>query len=168
MCLRQMIFLNNRSINFIFKMIETHQVAQYVGLMDQSNIIIAVMDGDCALCSRGAQVIARADKSGRVRIATAQSGTGAELLRQNGMDPADPDSWLVKNGDTVHAHLDAILVLAASFGGLWRLTGVFWVLPKPLRDWIYRRIARNRYAMFGKGDMCALPDEKLRARLISD
>jgi predicted DCC family thiol-disulfide oxidoreductase YuxK len=35
-----------------------------------------------------------------------------------------------------------------------------------VRDWIYRRIASNRYALFGKKDSCEIPDRRLRSRLI--
>jgi predicted DCC family thiol-disulfide oxidoreductase YuxK len=40
------------------------------------------------------------------------------------------------------------------------------LIPPPVGRWLYRRIARNRYAMFGRGDLCALPAPSLRARLI--
>jgi predicted DCC family thiol-disulfide oxidoreductase YuxK len=39
------------------------------------------------------------------------------------------------------------------------------VLPRPAREWIYRRIARNRFR-FGTTDMCALPDPQLTRRLM--
>jgi predicted DCC family thiol-disulfide oxidoreductase YuxK len=53
-----------------------------------------------------------------------------------------------------------------------RLGGPGWVLqplrllPRPAQDWLYRRLARNRYRLFGRTDICALPDPELRARLI--
>ena len=56
--------------------------------------------------------------------------------------------------------------VAETCGGLGRLLSVFWILPRPARDWIYRRVARNRIALFGRADICALPDPRLKARLI--
>jgi predicted DCC family thiol-disulfide oxidoreductase YuxK len=39
-------------------------------------------------------------------------------------------------------------------------------LPAPLADWLYDRIARNRYRLFGQRDRCLLPDDKVRARFL--
>ena len=39
------------------------------------------------------------------------------------------------------------------------------LLPRAAREWLYRRVARNRYR-FGRTDMCDLPDPELRARLL--
>ena len=41
-----------------------------------------------------------------------------------------------------------------------------WQAAKPLRDAVYRLIARNRYKIFGKYDACMVPDADLRARVI--
>jgi predicted DCC family thiol-disulfide oxidoreductase YuxK len=40
------------------------------------------------------------------------------------------------------------------------------ILPRGVREWLYRRIARNRYR-FGRYDMCATPDPGLRRRLMT-
>ena len=51
---------------------------------------IAVMDATCALCSWGARMIHRMDRSGEIRIAPIQSETGAALMRFHGLDPSTP------------------------------------------------------------------------------
>jgi predicted DCC family thiol-disulfide oxidoreductase YuxK len=43
---------------------------------------------------------------------------------------------------------------------------VFRILPRGLRDWLYRLVARNRYRWFGKSDTCMLPTPELRARFL--
>ena len=35
------------------------------------------------------------------------------------------------------------------------------------KTWLYRRIARNRYAIFGRAQMCAIPDAALKQRLLT-
>jgi len=40
------------------------------------------------------------------------------------------------------------------------------VFPRPTRDWLYRRLTRNRYRLFGRAEMCALPDPELQSRLM--
>ena len=51
-------------------------------------------------------------------------------------------------------------------GGVGRLATALRILPRSLREWLYRRIARNRYR-FGRTDMCATPDAGLRRRLMT-
>jgi predicted DCC family thiol-disulfide oxidoreductase YuxK len=128
--------------------------------------LIVVMDGDCALCSRGARWIARHDHHRQFAICTSQSALGQSMMQNHGIDPADPESWMLTDGCTVWTSLDAIIQAGQHLGGVSRLFGVFMTLPRPGRDWLYRRIARNRYSLFGRTDMCALPDPELQRRLI--
>jgi predicted DCC family thiol-disulfide oxidoreductase YuxK len=65
------------------------------------------MDGGCALCSWGARTIARHDKADVFRIATVQSETGEALLRRHDLDPGDPWSWLVIDGERALTGSDA-------------------------------------------------------------
>ncbi|MGQ0566080.1 MAG: thiol-disulfide oxidoreductase DCC family protein [Gemmobacter sp.] len=128
--------------------------------------VIAVMDGSCALCSFGARMIHRLDQSGTVRIGPVQSPLGQRLLAAHGISGADPESWLWLDGGRAWRDLDAVVAVGLWVGGWGRVLGVLRLIPRPLRDWLYRRVARNRYALFGRADMCALPDPAFRARLI--
>lgn len=128
---------------------------------------VAVMDGACALCSWGARMIHRMDRSGDIRIATIQGETGAGLMRANGLDALDPDSWLFIEDGRVWRDFDAVIRVGERSGGWGRICSALRLIPRPVRDWLYARVARNRYAMFGRGDMCALPDPAFRARLLS-
>lgn len=127
---------------------------------------ITVMDGNCALCSVGARLIARFDGRQQVRICRSQAPLGSALMRHYGFDPDDPDSWLlIENGRSLTS-LDAMIRAGAIVGGPGWLLQPLRLLPRPVRDWIYRRIALNRYRLFGRTDMCSLPDPALKARLI--
>ena len=135
--------------------------------MTTFNHPVAVMDADCALCSWGARMIHRLDRTGDIRIAPIQSETGAALMRANGLDPIDPDSWLFIADGTVWRDFDAVIRLGDRAGGWGRVCSVLRLVPRPLREWLYARVARNRYAVFGRSDMCALPDPAFRARLMT-
>lgn len=127
---------------------------------------LAVMDAECALCSWGAQMIHRLDQSGMVRICPVQSPLGAALMRHYGLKPDDPASWLFIDRGQAHVDFEAVLHAGRLFGGWARLITVLSIFPKPVRDWLYQRVARNRYAIFGRKDMCALPDPAFRKRLL--
>ncbi len=127
---------------------------------------IAVMDGTCALCSFGARMIHRLDRSGDIRICPIQTVMGQQLLRENDLDPHDPATWLFIEDGKVWRDFEAMIRVGERSGGFGRILSLLRLVPARLRGWLYLRIARNRYAMFGRGDICALPDPALRARLI--
>lgn len=127
---------------------------------------IAVMDADCALCCWGARMLHRLDQSGTVRICPVQSPLGAALLRHYGLDSHDPASWLLLDQGQPYFHMEAIIRAGQIFGGWGRLTNGLRIAPRPLRNWLYQRIARNRYTLFGRGDLCALPDPEFQRRLL--
>jgi predicted DCC family thiol-disulfide oxidoreductase YuxK len=127
---------------------------------------IAVMDGDCAVCSLGARIIARLDRHERFRICPVQSAPGSSLVQHYGFDPADPETWLLLQDGRAWSGMEAIIRIGEGLGGVGRLATALRILPRPLREWLYRRIARNRYR-FGRADICALPDKGLRRRLMT-
>lgn len=127
---------------------------------------VTVMDGECALCTLGARLIARFDRRGAIRICRSQSALGAALLRHYGHDPADPESWLFIVDGRAYTSLDGMIRAGACVGGVGLLLQPLRLLPRVAQDWLYRRIARNRYRLFGRTDICAVPDPALRARLI--
>lgn len=60
----------------------------------------------------------------------------------------------------------AALLLGFGLAGLVLQQLASALLGWPLRDWIYTRVARNRFALFGRTDLCSIPDPRLKARLI--
>lgn len=143
----------------------SHRADASVPAFDDSGHVV-VVDGSCGVCSRGARMLARRDTRQEFSIATSGSDLGRALFLHYGLDPVDPESWLyLREGEALFS-LDAVIAVATRLGGSGRLAAVLWVLPKGLRDWLYRRIARNRYRIMGRTDLCALPDPALRKRLI--
>lgn len=127
---------------------------------------IVVFDGVCRLCSYWVQFLLRHDGSGRIRFAPMQGQAGRGLLRQYGLDPDDPLSFLWIDQGHGYRNSEAVLRLLASLGGGWRLLRVLLLLPRPLRDALYRLVARNRYRWFGRRDACLLPDAAVARRFL--
>jgi predicted DCC family thiol-disulfide oxidoreductase YuxK len=128
---------------------------------------IVFMDGECALCSRTARLIARLDRQSEFRICPVQTDLGRAILQHYGLDPGNPESWLYLAGGKAYASLEAVIEAGTRMGGMAQLVRVLLILPRPVRDWVYCRIARNRYAVFGRQQMCAIPDPALRRRLLT-
>lgn len=82
------------------------------------------------------------------------------------MDPRNPSSILVVDGDRVRQDSDAVLSIYEALGLPWRLLTVLRVIPPVLRDPAYRWIARNRYRLFGKRAQCWMAPPEYRDRIL--
>jgi len=129
--------------------------------------VFAVMDAHCALCARAARWIARNDKKQQFKIVPMQSRVGQALMRHYGLDPNDPASWLFIDHGQASSSLDAVMRVGQRLGGIWKAAAALRILPRKAQDWLYGVVARNRYRLFGKADMCTAPDPALQQRLIT-
>lgn len=120
---------------------------------------IIVFDGVCKLCSRWVDFILRHDVDGRFKLAAMQGIHGRTLLASHGLSPDDPASLLLVQGDRSYTDTDAIIRVLQNFGMGRRLLGnLLKLVPRRIRDLIYRWLARNRYELFGKRSQCRIPD----------
>lgn len=127
---------------------------------------IILFDAQCVLCSANAQFMLRHDRQRRFRLAAMQGATGAALFRQHGIDPTNPDTILVVDGDRVWRDSDAVIAIYTGLGWPWRVAGAVRLVPHWLRDRAYRWIARNRYRLFGRRSTCWLPAPKDAGRVL--
>ena len=127
---------------------------------------IIVFDGACVLCSGWVRFLLRHDREARYRFAAMQTSAGRALLVAHGIDPDDPSSFLLVEGDRAWKDTDAIRRVVGGLGGAWRVAHALALLPRALRDRVYRLVARNRYRWFGRSETCLLPTPEQRARFI--
>ena len=126
-----------------------------------------VMDAECGLCARGATWIARNDAEAAFKIIPLQSDLGRALMIHYGLDPDDPVSWLFLDSGEPHTAMQAVIRVARRLGGAWSALRILHVLPSAWLDAAYRLVARNRYRVFGRADLCTLPDPAVQERLLS-
>ncbi|TPM99784.1 DCC1-like thiol-disulfide oxidoreductase family protein [Mesorhizobium sp. B2-1-3A] len=131
-----------------------------------TNHPLIVFDGVCVLCSGFVRMVVRLDRRDRFRFATAQSPFGEALFRQYGLRTDTYETNLVLVDGAAFTRLDSFVAVMSELGWPWRAAKVLSLLPRPLRDWLYDRVAKNRYALFGRRDRCDVPSAELRGRLI--
>jgi predicted DCC family thiol-disulfide oxidoreductase YuxK len=119
---------------------------------------VIVFDAECVLCSANARFVLRHDHRRTFRLASVQSEAGQALYRRFGIEPSDPETMIVVSGDRMLRDSDAVLAIFDGLGGGWRAAGILRLVPRALRDRLYRWVARNRYRLFGKRETCWLPD----------
>jgi predicted DCC family thiol-disulfide oxidoreductase YuxK len=127
---------------------------------------VIVFDAQCVLCSANAQFVLKHDRREHFRLASMQGEVGAGLYRRFGIDPTDPESIILVDGDAVKRDSDAVLAIYAGLGWPWRAATAFRLVPRFLRDPIYRWIARNRYRLFGRRETCWLPTPEQARRVL--
>jgi len=130
---------------------------------------VILFDGVCSLCSASVRFIVRNDPDARFRFASLQGDTGRRLCADHGVEaPAEaaPDSIVLLEDGRALVRSDAALAIAARLRFPWRLLGALRIVPRPLRDWAYRSVARNRYRWFGRTEACMVPTPELRSRFI--
>jgi len=131
------------------------------------NPSILVFDGVCVLCSHWVGFVLRHDRRRLYRFAAMQTPTGRELLVSHGLDPDDPKSFLLFEQGRSYTDTDAIVRVLKSFGGVWRVAAALLaIVPRFVRDPLYRWIARNRYRLFGKHDVCIVPSVQSADRFL--
>lgn len=127
---------------------------------------ILFFDGVCNLCNGFVQFVITRDKKGYFSFAALQSEIGQEYMQKAGMSVEELNTVILYEEGKFYTHSDVALRVVRNLTGLWPLFGVFWVVPKPIRDFIYNWIARNRYKWFGKKEACMLPRPEWKSRFL--
>jgi len=135
-----------------------------VNTLPSGNGPVVVFDGICVLCNGWVRFLLKRDR-GRYRFAAMQSESGRALLFAHGLDADDPASFLLVDNGVAWTDTDAIRRVLSGLGGAWKIAALIGLVPRFLRDSLYRTIARNRYRWFGT-TACTIPDEAQRSRFL--
>jgi len=122
--------------------------------MKQPVDFIILFDGDCNLCSRAVQFVLRRDRLRLFHYAALQSVAGQRIVQELGVGkPRFETVLLVKKGKVFVAS-SAVLEIVKNLPGGWFLLYGLIVVPRPVRDFFYRVIAKKRSRLFGKRSQC--------------
>jgi predicted DCC family thiol-disulfide oxidoreductase YuxK len=128
---------------------------------------ILLFDGVCNLCNGVVQFVIERDHRQQFKFASLQSEAGQALLQKFRLPTQQFDSFVLVEGQTCFTESTAALRVARQLPGLWSWLYICIIVPKPIRDWVYRTVARNRYRWFGKQESCMMPTPELKARFLS-
>ncbi|WP_373512804.1 thiol-disulfide oxidoreductase DCC family protein [Persicitalea sp.] len=127
---------------------------------------VVYFDGVCNLCNAAVNFLIDRDSEGKLKFASLQSASGEEVLARFNLPEQDYDSFILLKDGQLFQKSDAALEVVKLLGGGWSLLYAFRVIPRDWRDWLYTKIAQNRYRWFGKRDQCRLPTPELRERFV--
>ena len=127
---------------------------------------LILFDGVCIFCSRWVRFVIDHDPERRFRFVTIQSDAGRELATRFGIEPEAPQTNAVISGGRIFFKSDAALTVLGLLPST-RPLAILRAVPRWLRDPAYDLIARNRYRLFGRTDVCMVPAPADRDRFIA-
>lgn len=126
---------------------------------------IVLFDGDCQLCQRSVQFIIKRDPQMKFKFASLQSVAGEQLLDRC-HHSHDLTSLVLVKQNRCYTKSSAALHICKSLTGIWKIGGLFLIIPRPIRDYIYNIIAKNRHHLMSQRKSCQVPTPEDRQRLL--
>jgi predicted DCC family thiol-disulfide oxidoreductase YuxK len=128
---------------------------------------LVLFDGVCNLCSGWVQFVLAREREPALHFAAMQSSAGQRVLRALGLPLDAYESFLFIEDGAVHTKSRGFFRMLRHLRRPWPWLGFARILPRPLADWGYDRIARNRYRLFGRRDRCMVPRADLADRFLA-
>mgnify|MGYP001418555659 FL=1 len=117
---------------------------------------VLLLDGDCGLCHRLSIFMdKRLDDFSAITYRPILSQDGADLIKSFPLLQQDCDTvYLYRNGRSYIRSSAAIrcLLYLKWYWKIWFF--IFWLIPLPIRDIVYRIVARYRHKIFKKPEFC--------------
>lgn len=109
----------------------------------------------------------RKDRVGEFMYGSLQGTTAKELVPEFSQDQGLSTLVVVDTEGKKHVRSSAVGFVLKRLGGFWAVLGsLLLAIPRPVRDWGYRFVARNRYRLVGKRDECRLPTPEERSLFV--
>lgn len=124
-------------------------------MLSASKDKIVIYDGHCALCDSAVTFLLKADKEHRFYYTPLQG----EYVKSLEIDK-HIDSIVFYDAGRVYYKSTAVLRIASSLGGIWKLSALFYLIPEGVRDWCYDRVAKYRYKIFSRREQCRIPTKE--------
>jgi predicted DCC family thiol-disulfide oxidoreductase YuxK len=150
-------------------------------LPDIGDRLLVIFDGRCGLCNRSVRWFLARDHRDQLRFVPSESPKVAAFLKRQipgatsstkGPSSTDLESILVvrhvgRHNEELMFRSDAVLELLRRLPPPWPMVASIatWV-PRPLRDLVYRLVARYRHRLFGRFDACPLPTAEERSHFV--
>lgn len=134
--------------------------------LEQSQHTIVLIDGVCHMCQGLTKFIIKRDPPGMFKFASLQSDIGKDILRQGGLPEETVDTVVVVENGTYYIRSAAALRIVRRLTFPWRLLYGFIIVPRAIRDVLYKWVAKNRYRWFGQDEECMIPTPEIRRRFL--
>ena len=123
-------------------------------------------DGVCNLCNRGVNFLISKDKKEVLKFASLQSEYAQNTIPKELLNRENLDTIIVYSDGQFYDRSNAVLKLCKILGGGFYVVLIGYLIPRFIRDGLYRFIANNRYRWFGRQSQCRVPTPDLKERFL--
>ena len=135
-------------------------------LIQTHNIIL--FDGVCVLCSAWANFMIQHDPQYQFKLVSVQSKLGQQLLSTYQLPTDHFETMVLLEQGQLYTESTAFLRIIQRVGFPYSILKYGKVIPKVVRDFAYRRIALNRYWLFGQTEQCYVVTADVQQHFLSD
>ena len=135
--------------------------------MNDENKLIILFDGVCNLCIGSIQFIIKKDSKDIFRLAPIQSVVGQKIIKKHSINISKKDSIVLINGNNIQYQSTAVLSVLYKLKTFWKILLFLYIIPYPIRDYIYSLVAKSRYSLFGKQQTCIVPNKNIKSKFLN-
>jgi predicted DCC family thiol-disulfide oxidoreductase YuxK len=127
---------------------------------------LVIFDGFCNLCAKSVRFILNKDKEHIFTFAPAGSDKLNRYFAGINIPFPENDSIILYENEMFFSESSAFLRIVKRLPLPWKLLYGLIIIPKPIRDFLYRFVAVNRYKWFGKRSACFLPNKNQKRQFL--
>ena len=120
-----------------------------------------LLDGECGLCHRLAIFMDRnLDSEKKIKFQSIQSIHSQELIQTFPKNQQSQDTVYLYINQKSYTRSSAAIRCLLYLKWYWKIWfPIFWIVPLPLRDFIYKIIAKYRHRIFSKPNVCSFRND---------
>ena len=127
---------------------------------------IIFFDGVCNLCNESVKRVIKKDVKKEFKFASLQSEFAMSYVPHHLLNRKNLDTIILYRDGKFYDRSNAVLNICNTLGGVFNLFIIGYLVPRFIRDALYRLVANNRYKWFGKKDKCMVPTDDLKERFL--
>jgi predicted DCC family thiol-disulfide oxidoreductase YuxK len=134
--------------------------------------ILIIYDGNCGFCNYSVRWLVRHDKKDALRFAPAGHSACKSILYSHNLFIEATKTiicvmWHEKDKEIIYLRSDAVLKSISCLPAPWPfIANILYIIPHMIRDNIYQLLARHRYLIWKRQDICTLPTPEERSHFL--
>ena len=133
-------------------------------MLQQQSIVF--FDGVCNLCNGFVQFVLKHEVNSRYKFCSLQSEFAANFFKEKQFISNGIDSVIVYENNQFYIESEAAFKIINKLNWPYKAVGIFSVFPKFINNSIYKFIAKNRYKIFGKSNVCWVMTDQFKHKFL--
>jgi predicted DCC family thiol-disulfide oxidoreductase YuxK len=129
-----------------------------------SNVLL--FDADCILCNKSVQYIIKHDSKNIFQFASLQSHYGQQFLKEHNLSTNLYSTVIYVQNDKIFTKSTAAIRAFSKLNNWRKHLIILLLIPRPIRDYVYAIIAKNRKHFFKGQTTCLIPSDELKAKML--